>query len=130
MCYKNIYSNERRHRFGLTDSNLCVGCGQIETVTHQLFECSNAVRLWNMFNGTSGTNVGSFQDLILGSDIIELEVIKAVIIKALIQINRNHNVPVRMIARECAYFLRIEAILNPSLATTILDLVTKLNNVA
>ena len=83
-----------------------------------------------MFRTIAGTSVQSFRELILCDMSPELETLKVTIIKALIQVNRNHNVPDKVIAQECAYFLRIEAIANPSRETGILDLVAKLGRIA
>ena len=129
VCYKNIYSNERRHRFGLSDSPFCTSCLLIETVEHQLFECANAQRLWLMYRNIAGQEISSFADLLLCSSSIELESLKSAIIKALIQINRSHSVPEKVIAQECAHFLRIEAIVNSPARTRLLNLVNKLNGI-
>lgn len=131
LCFKNIYSNERRHRFGIADSPVCESpnCDQIETVEHQLFECANANRLWNMFAALTNLNITSYRDLILCGSEIEHEILKTAIIKALIQINRNISVPVKVVARECASLLRIEAIVNRAREQAIRSLITKLNSV-
>ena len=129
LLYKEIYSNERRHRFGLSDSPHCVGCGLIETVEHQLLECDNARRVWRMFHEVSGVEILSFKDIIECSADSALETLKSTIIKALIQITRNHNVPEKVIAHGCAYFLRIEAISNRTYERTLLSLVDKLNRI-
>ena len=129
LCHKNIFSNERRHRFGLSDSPFCTSCLLIETVEHQLFECANAQRLWLMYRNIAGQEISSFADLLLCSSSIELESLKSAIIKALIQINRSHSVPEKVIAQECAHFLRIEAIVNSPARTRLLNLVNKLNGI-
>ena len=130
LCFKNIYSNERRHRFGMSDSPVCEtsNCGQIETVEHQLFDCPNAIRLWNMFADITGTNILSFRDLILCESAVEIEILKTALMKALLQINRNRSVPTRVVAIECASILRTEAIVNRTREKAILDLITKLSH--
>ena len=129
LCYKNIYANERRHRFGLADSPLCNGCNQIESVVHQIFECANAARLWRMYKDITGTEIGSFRDVVLCRDGIENEILKSAIIKTLIHINRNHTVPSRVVAAECAHFLRTEAFVNAAKSPDLMALVNKLANV-
>ena len=129
MCYKDIYSNERRHRFGIADSPNCLRCGQIESVDHQMFECENAQRLWNVFRTVTGTSVASYRDVVQCEGNYGSEILKSAIIKALIQIHRSSNLPERVVARECAYFLRIEAAVNPTNEAALLSLVTKLNNI-
>ena len=127
LCHRNIFSNERRHRFGIADSPLCSGCGQIETIEHQIYECANAQNLWRMFKDVTGIDVQGFNDLLLCSTSTGPEILKSAIIKALIQISRNHGVPGRAVAQECAYFLRLEAVVNRSNQSCILDLISKLN---
>ena len=129
LCFKDVYSNERRHRFGISDSPLCSICGQVETVEHQLFDCDNAQRLWRMFENACGSSVQSFREVILCSDRIEVESLKSTIIKALIQIDRSHNLPVKAVAQSCAHFLRIEAIVNKSHEGPLLALINGLNRV-
>ena len=128
LCFKNIFSNERRNRFGLTDSPLCASCQQVETVEHQAYECDNAQRLWSMYRTVTNKNVGSFKDLILCGSNLQAEILKSAIIKALIQVHRNDGVPLKVIARECAYFLMLEAVVNGSYEKALLELVGKLNN--
>ena len=112
------------------DSPLCSNCGQIETIEHQLFECPNAKRLWLMFKDIIGTEIVSFSKVLTCSLSVEAEILKASIIKALLQINRNHNVPTKTIAQECAYLIRIEAIVNLAKRSRLMVLVSKLNNVS
>ena len=50
VMYKDVYCQERRHRFKLSDSPMCLCCGEIETVQHQLYDCPNACRLWHVYN--------------------------------------------------------------------------------
>ena len=119
-----MYSNERRFRFGLAPSPQCTSCGQIETVDHQLLECNNAKRIW------TGSRVNSINSLLSGNSPIEVELFKCVLIKSLIQIDRSSTSPNRIIAQDCAFYLRIEAITNPAAADRYMNLVSKLNAVA
>ena len=126
LIFKTIYSNERRYRFGLSDSAQCTGCALVESVEHQLLDCANAQRLWNMYRLITGSSIQSFKDLIICSPSLEEESLKITIIKALIQINRNHNVPISAIAQECSYFLRTEAIADSLKERALLELIQKL----
>ena len=74
-------------------------------------------------------NVSSFKDLIICGTNLQSEILKSTIIKALIQVHRNDGVPLKAIAQECAYFLRLEAIVNRSHEAAILELAGKLNNI-
>lgn len=46
VAHGDIYSNERKFRFGLRDDPFCDRCGIIETTHHKLFECAASVNLW------------------------------------------------------------------------------------
>ena len=109
ITYKDIFSNERRFRFQLTDSPLCEICGQVETVEHQLFSCTNAVRLWELYYRLSQNSTGSLYDVLSCSSSIEKEIMKSTIIKALLQIDRSRFRTSTEIVAECSYFLGIEA---------------------
>ena len=50
ILYGDIFCNEKRHRFGLTESSDCVICGETETKEHQLFYCRNAIRCWEVLD--------------------------------------------------------------------------------
>ncbi|CAN7978040.1 unnamed protein product [Ixodes persulcatus] len=41
-------TRDRLARWGVTNSNLCVNCGQVETNTHAVFECVVAKTLWTL----------------------------------------------------------------------------------
>ena len=127
LCYKDIFSNERRHRFGIADSPECSVCNQIETVEHQLYECQNARRLWQMFQAVTGVGPRSFRDIFLYNSNSECEIVKSVIIKALIQIDRSKNSPDKAIASLCSHFLRIEAARKSMNERPCADLISKLN---
>ena len=109
LLYKDIFSNERRFRFKLTDSSNCTICGQVETVTHQLFECRNAQRLWSMFNTITGKVVGSMLEVIMCTKEREIEIVKSIIIKWLIQIDRSNGKDLGTLKREIKHYFQVEA---------------------
>ena len=129
LCYKDVFSNERRHRFGIADSPSCTGCGLIESVEHQLHGCLNAKRLWQMYKEVTGLEIRSICDLILCTSSIESEILKSAIIKSLIQIDRCHGVPTKVVAQECSNFLRTEAIVDRTREATLLLMINKLNDI-
>ena len=112
LLYKDIFSNERRFRFGLSDSPNCVGCGQIETISHQLLECDNAKRLWDMYHRITGKTVDSLLQIIVCTEPIEIEIIKSIIIKRLIQIDRSRHCTLASIKQEIRHYFRLEACLS------------------
>jgi len=46
VIHGDVYSKERKFRFGLTDTPLCDRCGDTETITHKLFDCPSIKTLW------------------------------------------------------------------------------------
>ena len=109
VFYKDIFSNERRFRFNMSDSPLCGKCGQIETVDHQLFVCDNAQRMWALYQRLTGDNIGSLFDVVACSSLPENELIKTILLKALIQIDRSANIGESEIIAQCIYYLGIES---------------------
>ena len=107
--YKDIFSNERRYRFNLADSPSCTICGQVESISHQLFECNNAQSLWRMYSRLTGGTVNSLLDIITSTESVEREIIKSVIIKRLIQIDRSAGLSLQRLKNEIIYYYRIES---------------------
>ena len=127
LCFKDVYANERRYRFGIADSPNCQVCNQVETVDHQLLECANANRLWLIYYQCTGVVINSLKDIVTCSGPIEAEVLKSSIIKLLLQIDRSKNLTNKGAAQLCAYFLRIESTVNSSHRIPCMNLVVKLN---
>ena len=109
LIYKDVFSNERRFRFNMTDSPECQLCGQIESVEHQLFTCANASRIWDLYGRLTGEQVSSLFEVIACSHVKENEIIKSVLIKALVQIDRSRDKVDRQINADCIHYLGIEA---------------------
>ena len=118
LLYKDIFSNERRHKFGLSDSPDCIICGQIESVNHQMVECANARKLWDMYRRLTGKSVDSLLQAIICVEEIDTEIVKSIIIKRLIQIDRSRNINLACIKQEILHYYRVEACLSKSLNAT------------
>ena len=118
LLYKDIFSNERRHKFGLSDSPDCIICGQIESVNHQFVECANARKLWDMYRRLTGKSVDSLLQAIICVEEIDTEIVKSIIIKRLIQIDRSRNINLACIKQEILHYYRVEACLSKSLNAT------------
>ena len=108
VLYKNVYSNERRFRFGLADSPECGSCNAIESVEHQLYSCQNAKRLWTLYSQIFGQNVGDFHDVITCNGTLEQEIVKSVLIKLLIQIDRSTFLDLSAVKKNIIHFLMLE----------------------
>ena len=91
VLYKDVYSNERRHRFGISDNPECAICGKLESVQHQLFDCNNAKRLWTLVDKVTGYTPVDFYHSICYEGPIETELVKSVVLKLLVQIDRSSN---------------------------------------
>jgi hypothetical protein len=53
VIHGEIYSNERKYRFGLVDNPSCDRCGAIDTPEHKLFECPPIEEIWRYFNNVT-----------------------------------------------------------------------------
>ena len=87
----------------------------IESVEHQLFLCRNATRVWNLFYRSTGINIGSLFEILICTANVEIEIIKSIMIKTLLQIDRSQNRSEREILAECAFYLGVEAMVNKKL---------------
>jgi hypothetical protein len=114
VLYKNIYSNQRRFNFRLTDSSACAICGEAESVEHQLLICPNAQTFWNYYSQFTSQRINSFEDILSASQSTAVELVKSVILRKLIQIDRSSGQPMNAVQQECLYYLRLESIVNQS----------------
>ena len=129
VVYKDIFSNERRYRFDLSDSPDCDVCGEVETVEHHLATCNNALRMWNLYHRITSQRVNSLLEVIMCGSSLEHEIIKSVIIKHLIQIDRSRNASDRAIALQCAFYLELEARSSPKVADRLGQLAQNIRNI-
>ncbi len=112
VLYKDIFSNERRFRFGLADSPECAICQAPESVEHQLLTCPNAQAFWNYYYQFTLQRVQSLEDIISTSQSTAIEIVKSAILRKLIQIDRSSGQPINVVQQECLYYLRLETIVN------------------
>ena len=122
VSYKDIFANERRFRFKMSDSPLCECCGSIETVEHQLATCINATRIWDLYHSLTGSRINSLYEVIRCGTDLSLEIVKSVLLKALIQIDRSSRISDRALRVECAFYLKLEARVNTTQATRLQQL--------
>jgi hypothetical protein len=129
VLYKNIYSNERRFNFRITDSPACAICGASESVEHQLLTCPNAQAFWNYYYQFTSHRVESFEDILSASQSTAVEIVKSAILRKLIQIDRSSGQPLNVVKQECLYFLRLESIVNQSRKDELKVLMDSINSV-
>jgi hypothetical protein len=87
LLYGDVYCAERTFRFGLSESNICRRCFEVETIIHLLRDCSYTRRVYSLL----GLNTNDINDII-GIDLSrgELE-IRADLIGYLVF--RQHSMP-------------------------------------
>ena len=74
-----------------------------------MFECNNAQRMWRLFHSLTNQRVASLLDILLCGLSIEHEIVKSVILKALIQIDRSKDCNDRVVTSQCAFYVDLEA---------------------
>ena len=123
ILYKDIWSQEKRYKLGISNNSTCTICGEIESSIHQLFLCSNAIRIWNialnpigMSFPANGMSNQSIADLIQVSNDLGLELVKSAIFKLLIQIDRSSNMNSVSVLNNISYWvcINLKAIRNKS----------------
>ena len=111
VLYKDIYCQERRFRFGLTDSPLCTICGLTEDVAHQLYDCTIAKRMWQLYNNFFETNK-TFEDVLIVGQSSLNEIVKSAIIKLLIQIDRSAHLSIHQVHLRIIQYITLEIRVN------------------
>ena len=107
VLYKDVYCQERRNRFGLADSPFCEICNSVEDVQHQLFDCKNSKRMWQLYEKIFGCSV-SFKEVVLIKSSIPAEIVKSTILKLLIQIDRSAHLSIHHIILRIIHSLDLE----------------------
>ena len=111
VLYKDIWCQEKRYKLGIASDNRCTICGNPET-----FVCENAKRIWEIASrliGASNFDIieedqVALSKLIEVSSDIAIEIIKLLIFKLLIQIDRSCDLKETEIRRIIAHWLNIE----------------------
>jgi hypothetical protein len=112
VLYKDVFCNERRHRFGIAESPNCIICGQIESIQHHLVSCENAKRIWNFCDRIDRFNIGDITEVLRVEHSSAMEIVKSVALKFLIQINRSKDLTFEAFSYECLRYLNLEQIAN------------------
>ena len=117
ILYKDVWSNDKRHKLGIASNYNCPVCGLRETTIHQLFECRNAIKIWNIYFLCTNLDIKPDDHALSGKDMtnlievsndIILEIVKSVIFKLLIQIDRSANLDELQIKRVISLWVNIE----------------------
>jgi exonuclease III len=94
LIHRDFFTYSRMKKYKMTESDLCPRCGQIETVSHLLWECANVKIVWNEYNAFM-SKVGQEQELVRSYNSIytagnkpSTNIIKIKIIQELIQKER------------------------------------------
>ena len=54
-AHGDIYTKEKLNRFGLSPSPFCPRCEHVETLSHKLYECEYAKRIWEVVTELTST---------------------------------------------------------------------------
>ena len=112
ILHKDVWTNEKRKKLGISNDDKCTICGDVETTFHQLFMCENAQRMWRLLNTIVGMVIPresvDFASLISVSSDLMIETMKACIFKLLIQIDRSSTLTPLNIARSVSFYLTVE----------------------
>ena len=105
---KDVYCRERMKRFGMIDSDQCEICGACETVQHQLFECPNATKI-RMYASQieRELDINDLYGLIEVGKVQNHEILKSLIIKYLIQIDRSKSLTFETFNEQYQLYSRI-----------------------
>jgi len=117
ILHKDIWTQEKRCKLGIVNSNACEICGEPETTTHQLVSCINAMNMWTVIGQAVGrqflVSESNCPDEILAnlmkvSNNSVVEIVKSAIFKLLIQIDRSRHLSIKQINNHIIFWLRIE----------------------
>ena len=111
VLYKDIFCQLRRYRLGLTDSPMCLVCKETETVQHQLFESRNAKRMLNIYDMIFSETI-SFKKIVMVESCAVTELVKAVILRLLIQIDRSEHVSINFVYLQIKQMLDLKALVS------------------
>jgi hypothetical protein len=66
--YKNIYTKQNLHRFGIIDNPNCPNCDIVEDSNHLLWECPNVIQSWENFSRVVSEIDITMQNLVLSKE--------------------------------------------------------------
>jgi hypothetical protein len=75
ISHGDIYTNERKYRYGLTDSPLC-SCGEVEDLEHKFLKCKRLEPIWDTISLRStepGNEFKAFLGATIDSTILHIE---------------------------------------------------------
>ena len=121
ILHKDVWTQEKRVKLGITNSSACEICGEHESVTHQLLTCTNAKRLWSSVATTLGIQLLPNENQCPSQFLVKLievtndmafEIVKSVIFKLLIQIDRSRHLSIPKVNKLISFWLQIEIMAN------------------
>ena len=119
ILYRDNFSNVKRFKYGISDTDKCLICGEVETKEHQLLFCRNAVRLWQIIDTVQNNDPLSncILDCILVSNDLGYEIVKSVIFKLLIQIDWSKDISIMsaILRMKSALIIELKCKSNPRL---------------
>jgi hypothetical protein len=96
LIHNDFFTQERRLKYKLTNSDKCTRCGQVENTKHLMWECKHVRNIWSLYNQLVTKNGENGKVLtyeqVYGVPTNEADtIIKIKIIQNLIQIDRPRN---------------------------------------
>ena len=79
-----------------------------QTIEHHLFDCSNAKRLWSILGNVTGYTPLDFYHAISYDGDIEAELVKSVIFKLLVQIDRSSKLTIKSFLQMLKWYIYLE----------------------
>jgi zinc-binding in reverse transcriptase len=94
LISKDFFAKDRMYKRRMVMDNICSRCGGVETYSHLIWECTEARRIWRVYNeymdsiGQSGVKVEIYEDVFKIENIGAISTIKMKIVQEMIQIER------------------------------------------
>ena len=98
ILHGDVFCNERRFKFKMSDSPCCEFCGELESVKHLIWNCNRSRSCWEYFNQLTsqynGSAYATYETVTLGSSEPNkvLEEIVLMILRMIISIDRTNAI--------------------------------------
>jgi hypothetical protein len=97
LIHNDFFTHVRMKKYKMTVTDKCPRCNMTETSRHLLFDCVHVKNIWSLFNNlmTQIRNgqecVNNYEDVFQACELSAINILKAKLIQALIQIERPLN---------------------------------------
>jgi hypothetical protein len=97
LIHNDFFTRVRMKKYGMVNDDVCQRCGEVETMKHQIWECTQAKNIWQLYNelmvclGENGEEVDEYNSIYVTPEGTAITQIKIRIIQEMIQIARPNN---------------------------------------